>query len=125
MKGLKYLVAILATGLVFSSSLTAQQPPHCAQILFCLLNQEAAASDPAGIHKYSEDLIEGIAHLGAGKEGFKPLADRRSLGYPQGVQGGRGGVLISSAGWNGAWIQVSRLLEIICKNGKERRAAMR
>ena len=39
------------------SSLASQQPPHCAQILYCLFNQRAAASDPAGIHEYSEHLI--------------------------------------------------------------------
>jgi hypothetical protein len=76
MMGLKYLVAILATGLAFSSLLAGQQPPHCAQILFCLVNQEATATDPAGIHKYSEGLIEAIVPPGAGKEGFEPLANR-------------------------------------------------
>jgi hypothetical protein len=38
--------------------MAAQRPAHCAQIFFCLFNQEAAASDPAGIHKYSRDLID-------------------------------------------------------------------
>ena len=38
--------------------MAAQRPAHCAQIFFCLFDQEAAASDPAGIHKYSRDLID-------------------------------------------------------------------
>jgi hypothetical protein len=40
--------------------MAAQRPAHCAQILYCLFDQEAAASDPAGIHKYSRDLIDSI-----------------------------------------------------------------
>lgn len=48
-------VVVIAFG--FSSTLTGQQPPHCAQVLFCLFNQEAAASDSAGVHRYSEDLV--------------------------------------------------------------------
>ena len=47
----------LSMALAFSSNLAAQQPPHCAQIIFCLYDQGAVASDPAGIHKYSENLI--------------------------------------------------------------------
>jgi hypothetical protein len=38
--------------------MAAQRPAHCAQIFFCLFDQEAAASDPAGIHKYSRDLVD-------------------------------------------------------------------
>jgi len=38
----------------------AQRPAHCAQIFFCLFDQEAAASDPAGIHKYSRDVVDAI-----------------------------------------------------------------
>lgn len=38
--------------------MAAQPPSHCAQNLFCLFNEEAAASDPAGIHKYSRDLVD-------------------------------------------------------------------
>ena len=41
-----------------------------------LFNQEAAASDPIGIHKYSEDLIGLIVPPEAGKADFEPLADR-------------------------------------------------
>jgi hypothetical protein len=41
----------------FSLLLVGQQPLHCAQNLFCSFNQKAAPSDPAEIHKYSEDLI--------------------------------------------------------------------
>jgi hypothetical protein len=76
MKALKYIAATLVTGLALCSSLTAQQPPHCAQILFCLVNQEATASDPAGIHKYSEDVIEAIVPLEVGKTGFGSFTDR-------------------------------------------------
>jgi len=73
---LKPLALSLIVGLTFCSLLAGQQPPHCAQDLFCLFNQEAAASDPAGIHKYSEDLIGLIVPPEASKAGFEPLADR-------------------------------------------------
>ena len=36
----------------------AAQPPNCIHVLYCLFNQEAAATDPAGIHKYSRDLVD-------------------------------------------------------------------
>ena len=36
----------------------AGQPSNCIQVLYCLFNQEAMASDPAGIHKYSRDLVD-------------------------------------------------------------------
>ena len=76
MNALKYLVATLVTGLALCSSLTAQQSPLCAHILFCLVNQEAAVTDSAGIHKYSEGVIEAIVPPGADKSGCEPFGDR-------------------------------------------------
>lgn len=38
----------------------AQQPVNCIHIFFCLFNQEAAASDPVGIQKYSRDVVDSI-----------------------------------------------------------------
>lgn len=38
--------------------MAAQRPAHCAQIFFCLFDQEAADSDLAGIHKYSRDVVD-------------------------------------------------------------------
>lgn len=52
----------------------AAQPPHSAQILFCLFNQEAVASDPDGIHKYSEDLIGSIMPYPADENSVRQLA---------------------------------------------------
>jgi hypothetical protein len=37
---------------------SAQQPANCIHIFFCLFDQEAAANDPAGIHKYSRDVLD-------------------------------------------------------------------
>ena len=51
------VIAALIVGQACLLPRASSQPAHCAQNLFCLFNQEAAASDPAGIHKYSEDLI--------------------------------------------------------------------
>ena len=46
--------------LLSCGQMAAQWPAHCAQILYCLFDQEAAASDPSGIHKYSRDVIDSI-----------------------------------------------------------------
>lgn len=73
---LKFLVLTLWIGAIYSSSLAGQQPAHCAQNLFCLYNQEAAASDPAGIHKYSEDLIRSVVPSEAKEIDKEQLADR-------------------------------------------------
>jgi len=40
--------------------MAAQQPANCIHIFFCLFNQEAAASDPAGTQKYSRDVLDSI-----------------------------------------------------------------
>jgi len=70
------LVPVLVAALSVSPRLGGQQPPHCAQILFCLFNQEAAATDPAGIHKYSEDLIGLIVPNPAGEDSVRQFANR-------------------------------------------------
>ena len=60
----------------------AAQPPNCIHVLYCLFSQEAMASDPAGIHKYSEDLIEAVVvnpeHNGSLQRLTDQLADRLS-----------------------------------------------
>lgn len=57
-------------------SAAGQQPPHCAQSVFCLFNQEAAANDPEGIHKYSQDLIGLIVPNPTGDGSVRRLANR-------------------------------------------------
>lgn len=50
--------AAVATFFTFCCTLLAGQvTPPCSQVLYCLFNQEAAASGPGGIHKYSRDLV--------------------------------------------------------------------
>ncbi len=73
---MKCLALALLIGAAVSPLAAGQQPPHCAQVLFCLFNQEAAANDPAGIHKYSEGLIGLIVPQEAETIDTKPLADR-------------------------------------------------
>jgi len=51
-------IPVLFFLLLSCGRMAAQRPAHCAQIYFCLFDQEAAASDPAGIHKYSGDLVD-------------------------------------------------------------------
>jgi hypothetical protein len=53
-------VQVMLCILLSCSHTVAQGPTHCAQILYCLFDQEAAASDPAGIRKYSKDVIDTI-----------------------------------------------------------------
>lgn len=55
----KAVPAILCI-LLSCGRMAAQRSAHCAQILYCLFDQEAAASDPTEIHKYSRDLIDSI-----------------------------------------------------------------
>jgi hypothetical protein len=43
--------------------------------LFCLFNEEAAASNPAGIHKYSDDLIGLLVPNPAGDGSIRQLAE--------------------------------------------------
>jgi hypothetical protein len=71
------LLLFLVTVFVPSPKLAGQQPPppHCAQNLFCLFNQEAAATDPEGIHKYSEDLIEAIVPNPAGDDSVRQFTN--------------------------------------------------
>lgn len=70
------LLPLLAMVFTPSPPLAGQQPPHCAQDLFCLFNQEAAASDPAGIHKYSEDLIGLLLPNPAGEDSIRQLTNQ-------------------------------------------------
>lgn len=52
------------------------QPPHCAQILYCWFNQQAQASDPTSIHKYSENLVARIVQNPAASDALHQIADR-------------------------------------------------
>jgi hypothetical protein len=73
---LKFLASALVVGLTSCPLLAGQNPPRRATSVPDLFNQEAASSDPAGIHKYSEDLIGLIVPPEAKKADFEPLADR-------------------------------------------------
>lgn len=55
-------------------TLAAQQPPHCAQSLYCLFNQEAAASGSEGIHKYSQNLIGLVVPNPANRDAIRRLS---------------------------------------------------
>jgi hypothetical protein len=57
MKALKFLAGGLVVGFVCCPMLAGQQPARHLTSVPDLFNQEAEASDSAGIHKYSEDLI--------------------------------------------------------------------
>ncbi len=53
-----------------------QNAPRRATSLLDLFNQEAKASDPAGIHKYSDDLIHLIVPLASDKGLIDSLGGR-------------------------------------------------
>ncbi len=67
--------------------------------MFCLFNQEAAASDPAAIHKYSEDLIGLIVPNPAGKDSVRQLANHLADRLASAEQAARagGGKLVPEA----------------------------
>lgn len=65
---LKFLAVTLVLGSTFCPQLAGQQHPRHPTSVPDLFNQEAAASDPAGIYKYSEDLIGLLVPLGVSKE---------------------------------------------------------
>lgn len=83
------VLLILAVSFELSPQTTGQQPPGCAQDFFCLFNQEAAASDPGGIQKYSHDLIELIVPEEAGKDYINSLSDRLAKAESE-ARSGRG-----------------------------------
>jgi hypothetical protein len=72
----KPLALALVAGLALCPLMTGQQPTRRAHSLPDLFNQEAQAADPAGIRKYSEDLIGLIVPPEANKADFEQLADR-------------------------------------------------
>jgi hypothetical protein len=51
-------IPVLFFFLLFGGTASAQELSHCNNIFFCLFNQEAAANDAAGIHKYSRDVVD-------------------------------------------------------------------
>jgi len=93
-------IAVLFICLWCDSSKAAPEPPHCAQNLFCLFDQEAAASDPAGIHKYSEDLIGSIVPNPAGDGSIRRLSNNladRLAKAEEAARAGRGKLVSEAA----------------------------
>jgi hypothetical protein len=89
-------IAALLVCLGCAPSKGRPQPPPCAQNLLCLLNQEAAANDPAAIHKYTEDLIGLIVPNRAGQGYVHSLADRLARAE-QAAREGRGKLIPEAA----------------------------
>jgi hypothetical protein len=76
MKALKFLAGGLVIGFACCPLLAGQQPARHLTSVPDLFNQEAEASDSAGIHKYSEDLIGLIVPPEAGKAEIEQFANR-------------------------------------------------
>jgi len=96
MRVLNYLAGVLLTGSAFFPSLTASQPPGRPPDLMVTLNREAEATDPAGIHDYSQHLIQLlVVAKSAGPAYAASLADRLARAELMGRQGRR--KLISEA----------------------------
>lgn len=88
---LSAVFVILAMVAASCPPLLGQQPPHCAQNLFCLFNQEAAANDAAGVHKYSEDLIGLIVFNPAHKNYLRRLTNELADHLAEAEQATRAG----------------------------------
>jgi len=88
---LKYRALTLFIGWACCSPLAAQPPPHCAQVIFCLLNQEAVTSDSAGIHKYSEDLTGLILPNPEENSSIRQVASRLAVRLADAEQAARAG----------------------------------
>jgi hypothetical protein len=86
---LKYQALTLLIGLACCSPLAGQQPPHCAQVLFCLFNLEALASGPSGFHKYSEDLTGLILPNPEENSSFHQVGSRLAVRLADAEQAGR------------------------------------
>ncbi|MGB6742709.1 MAG: hypothetical protein WBE38_03555 [Terracidiphilus sp.] len=84
-------IAVLLICLGCATSTASPVSPHCRFIQFCLFNQEAAANDAAGIHKYSEDLIGLIAPNPAGDDSIRQLTDRLAGRLASAEQAARAG----------------------------------
>lgn len=93
------LVALLIAGQECLAPIAKAQSANCIHVLYCLFNQEAAASDPAGIHEYSEDLIGGIVLNPAGNASVRQLTGRLADRLANAEQGARagGGKLVPEA----------------------------
>lgn len=76
MKVLKCFAVAFFIGFAFISPMAGQQPPRRAYTTPDLFNQEAEASDPAGIQKYSKDLIGLVVPDRAGNDYINSLSDR-------------------------------------------------
>uniref|UniRef100_E6QKB9 Uncharacterized protein n=1 Tax=mine drainage metagenome TaxID=410659 RepID=E6QKB9_9ZZZZ len=69
-------LSLLAMAFAFSPTLAGQQHPPRASSVPDLFNQEAGASDPAGILKYSKGLIGLVVPEYTGESFINSLADR-------------------------------------------------
>jgi hypothetical protein len=88
---LRALLPVLGMAFNLSPNLAGQTPPHCAQILFCQFNQEAAATNSVGIHKYSEDLVGAILPNPTDDEAVRRLLSRLADRIANAEQAARSG----------------------------------
>jgi hypothetical protein len=76
MRQLKNLASALAVGLALCPLVVVSQEPAHPPNLMETLNKEAEATDPAGIHKYCQHLIQLLVGDKTGKAYAATLADR-------------------------------------------------
>lgn len=106
---LKFLVVALILGFAFCTPRAASQPSPQPPNMMDTLNKEVGASDPEGIHKYSEDLIPWLNWLigtVAGPEYEASVIDRLARAELKARQGKR--KLISEAEIAQAFNQLMR-----------------
>jgi hypothetical protein len=102
----KFLAVALVLGSAFYSPRAASQPSPQPPKMVDALNKEAEASDPEGIHKYSEDLIHGLIGTSAGPVYEKSVIDRLARAESMARNGKR--KLISEADIAQAFNQLMR-----------------
>ncbi len=89
MDALRFLSIALVLGLVFFPERAASQHPPQPPNEMDILNNEAGASDPEVIHKYSEDLIHWLIGTAAGPEYQASVTDRLARAEMKAKQGKR------------------------------------
>lgn len=106
MDALKFLAIVFVLGSVFCPVRAASQESPRPPNIIDMLNKEAEASDPEGIHKYSEDLIHWLIGTAAGPEYEAAVTDRLARAEMKAKQGKR--KLISEADIAQAFNQLMR-----------------
>lgn len=96
MRTLTCVVSSLVFCVSFCPPVTGQPHPPRSTSFLGLFNQEAAASDPAGIQMYSEDVVQLIVPESVGKDYIRSLSERLAKAEER-AREGKGNLVPESA----------------------------